>query len=124
MTSDYIPDEGHIVYTNFTPSAGHEQDGYRPAVVLSKRAFNANGLMICVPMTTKVHGLPTEVPITSYDPDRPSAAIASQVQTMDYRHRSIKHVGRASVEELYHIRYIVKTFIGFVPAAWRPQAKV
>jgi mRNA interferase MazF len=114
----YIPDEGHIVFTNFDPAAGHEQKGHRPAVVLSKRAFNQPGLMIAVPMTTKVRGMPFEVPMKSYHAERGSVALANQVTTMDYNDRTIKHVGRASTDELYQIRYIVRTFIGFVPSGY------
>ena len=31
----YVPDEGDIIWLNFTPQSGHEQAGRRPAVVLS-----------------------------------------------------------------------------------------
>jgi mRNA interferase MazF len=117
--ASYVPDEGHIVYTNFTPSAGHEQDGYRPAVVLSKAAYNRSGLMICVPMTTKPRGLQTEVPITSFEPDRTSVAIASQVHTKDWGERGIKHVGRVTQAELHHIRYIVRLMIGHIPSGFQ-----
>lgn len=52
----YLPDECHIVLMNFGPVGGHEQDGERPGIVLSSKAFNKSGLMLCVPMTTKGKG--------------------------------------------------------------------
>ncbi|MGA1622786.1 MAG: type II toxin-antitoxin system PemK/MazF family toxin, partial [Synechocystis sp.] len=40
MKHPYIPDRGDIVYLNFDPTKGHEQRGYRPALVLSPRSYN------------------------------------------------------------------------------------
>lgn len=37
--NDYIPDEGDIVWLNFTPQSGFEQAGRRPAVVLSPKSY-------------------------------------------------------------------------------------
>jgi mRNA interferase MazF len=36
----YVPDRGDAVWLAFTPHAGHEQAGRRPALVLSPRAYN------------------------------------------------------------------------------------
>jgi len=39
MTS-YLPDRGDLVWLEFTPQAGSEQRGGRPALVLSLRIYN------------------------------------------------------------------------------------
>ena len=58
----YVPDEGNIVWLNFTPQSGHEQSGRRPAVVLSPKAYNIrSGLIVCVPITNQIKGYPFEV---------------------------------------------------------------
>jgi len=45
-----VPDAGEIVWINFTPRAGHERAGRRPALVLSPAAYNGKtSLMICCP---------------------------------------------------------------------------
>jgi mRNA-degrading endonuclease toxin of MazEF toxin-antitoxin module len=36
----YVPEAGDIVWLNFTPQAGHEQAGHRPALVLSPASYN------------------------------------------------------------------------------------
>ena len=36
----YAPDRGDVVWLQFTPQAGHEQAGRRPAVTLSPRNYN------------------------------------------------------------------------------------
>ena len=36
----YVPEDADIVWLEFDPQAGHEQKGYRPALVLSPAAYN------------------------------------------------------------------------------------
>jgi len=58
----YQPDRGDLVWLDFTPNAGTEQGGRRPALVLSPRDFNiATGLMMACPITNQVKGSPFEV---------------------------------------------------------------
>ena len=60
--SAYQPDRGHLVYLDFTPNAGTEQGGRRPALVLSPKEFNiATGLMLACPITSKLKGSSFEV---------------------------------------------------------------
>ena len=59
----YVPDKGHIIKVNFDAQAGHEQAGWRPALVLSPAAYNKHGLAIVVPITKQVKGYPFEVPV-------------------------------------------------------------
>jgi mRNA interferase MazF len=59
----YVPDKSHIVKINFDPQAGHEQAGWRPALVLSPAAYNRIGLAIVVPITNQVKGYPFEVSV-------------------------------------------------------------
>ena len=40
MNQQYVPDAGDIIWINFTPQAGHEQAGHRPALVLSPASYN------------------------------------------------------------------------------------
>ena len=37
---EYIPEQGDILFIEFTPQAGHEQKGKRPAIVVSNYLFN------------------------------------------------------------------------------------
>lgn len=44
--------QGDIILTNFDPVKGHEQSGYRPALVVSNTVFNnASNLIIICPIT-------------------------------------------------------------------------
>lgn len=60
----YQPDRGDFVYLDFTPQAGTEQAGRRPALVLSPQKFNvATGLAFVCPLTSKVKGSGFEVTV-------------------------------------------------------------
>ena len=62
MVKRYVPGRGDLVWLNFTPRAGHEQAGHRPALVLSPAPYNdKTGLMLCCPITSQVKGYPFEV---------------------------------------------------------------
>ncbi|MBP7096921.1 MAG: type II toxin-antitoxin system PemK/MazF family toxin, partial [Spirochaetia bacterium] len=62
MVEGYVPEQGDLVWLDFNPQAGHEQRGRRPAVVLSKQAYNRKvGLAIFCPVTSKGKGYPFEV---------------------------------------------------------------
>lgn len=56
--------QGDIVKVNFNPQAGHEQAGYRPAVVISNDTFNARtNLTILCPITNTNNRFPLHVPL-------------------------------------------------------------
>jgi mRNA interferase MazF len=48
MAKQYVPIAGEIVWINFTPQAGHEQAGHRPALVLSPAAYNGKTSLMIV----------------------------------------------------------------------------
>jgi mRNA interferase MazF len=91
----YVPDRGDIVWLDFTPQAGHEQRGQRPALVLSPAAYNGKvGLALCCPITSQIKGYPFEVLLP--DGLRVSGAVLSdQVKNLDWRVRTARLVCRA-----------------------------
>jgi len=98
----YIPEAGDIVWLRFSPQAGHEQAGHRPALVISPAAYNGKtSLMICCPMTTQLKGYPFEVVLAG---GRPSAVLADQVRSLDWMARKAKFRGKAKPAELASVR--------------------
>jgi mRNA interferase MazF len=94
MARSYVPDAGDIVWISFDPQAGHEQAGHRPAVVLSPAAYNAKtSLIVCCPMTTQIKNYPFEVSISGANP---SAVLADQVKSLDWRKRRATRKGTIS----------------------------
>jgi len=110
MARRYVPDAGDIVWLNFTPQAGHEQTGHRPAVVLSPAAYNdKTNLMVCCPMTTQIKNYPFEVVIAGTPP---GAILADQVKSLDWRSRRATRKGAVSAEELAELRGKLLALIG------------
>jgi mRNA interferase MazF len=94
----YVPDRGDIVWLQFTPQAGHEQAGHRPALVLSPASYNRrSGLMLCCPMTSRRKGYPFEV-VIAVDTDRESVVLADQVKSLDWKVRKAVKKGAASID--------------------------
>ncbi len=108
--SDYVPDEGDVIWLEFDPQAGHEQAGHRPAVVLSPRIYNdRQSLMLCCPITTKIKGHPWEVVLGG---DVASAVLADQIKSLDWRVRKAQKKGGVTREELIRVRKLAKALIG------------
>ena len=94
----YVPDRGDLIWLRFTPQAGHEQAGRRPALVLSPRRYNARaGLALVCPVTSRVKGYPFEVRLP------PGLAVegvvlADQVRSLDWQARAAERIARAPDE--------------------------
>ncbi len=92
----YVPGAGDIVWLQFDTQADHEQAGHRPALVLSPARYDqARGVMVCCPMTSRIKGYPFEV-VVSLDP--PSAVLADQVKSLDWRARKASRQSDADVD--------------------------
>ena len=56
--------QGTIIKINFNPQAGHEQAGFRPAVVISNDIFNQKAkLSIVCPITNTNKHFPLHIPL-------------------------------------------------------------
>ena len=106
----YVPEAGDIVWLNFTPQAGHEQAGHRPALVLSPAAYNdKTSLMICCPLTTQIKNYPFEVLIAGTPQN---VVLADQVKSLDWHARNAIRKGAVSPEELADVRAKILALIG------------
>ncbi|MDE2107676.1 MAG: type II toxin-antitoxin system PemK/MazF family toxin [Gammaproteobacteria bacterium] len=91
----YVPDRNHIVWLDFEPTRGREIGKYRPALVLSGKAYNkATGLLICCPISTSIRGAATEVAVDSLD--KPSVVASNLITTLDWRQRHAKRITEAA----------------------------
>jgi len=113
MPAPYIPELGDIVWLNFTPQAGHEQAGRRPAVVLSPQAYNGKtGLLVCVPITSQIKGYPFEVLLSGGEVS--GAALADQVKSLDWRSRQAQYKGKISTIEIQQIKAKIAALLKLV----------
>ena len=66
MNKKYIPERGDIVWCSFSPVSGHEQDGRRPALVITRAVINEKiNLALLAPITSKSKGYGTEVKVST-----------------------------------------------------------
>ena len=87
MPGSYYPKRGDIVWLTFTPHAGHEQAGRRPALILSPESYNRKvRLALACPITTQVKGYPFEVPIPKGLEAR-GVVLADHVKSLDWKAR-------------------------------------
>lgn len=114
MAPRFVPEAGDIVWLEFSPQAGHEQAGHRPALVLSPSTYNnKTGTMVCCPMTTQIKGYPFEVIIQAKGVS--GAVLSDQVKNLDWRARKATPKGKATEEELNEVRGKVAALLGITP---------
>ena len=110
MASPYVPEAGDVVWLEFSPQAGHEQAGHRPALVLSPASYNGKtGMLICCPMTSQIKGYPFEVVVSKHPP---SAILSDQVKRLDWRVRRAKRKDSVTPETMVEVRGKLKALIG------------
>ena len=86
------PKQGEIIFTNFDPVRGHEQSGYRPALVVSNADFNkASNLILVCPITSTNRKKPMDIPligtkITGY-------ILCEHIKAVDLSNRGYKTTG-------------------------------
>ena len=112
VRAHYVPDAGHLVKLNFDPQAGHEQAGWRPAIVLSPASYNRkSGLAVVAPITNQGKGYPFEVPlpkglkITGF-------VLADALRNVDWQARKARFEDTASAGVLYAVRERIALLLG------------
>ena len=103
----YVPRQGDLVALYFDPQSGHEQKGRRPALVISKDAFNkGTGMAICCPITNTDRRVPFHVPITGRT-SLTGFVMCEQLKSLDFRSRRMKLIGRVPQDLLEDVLAIV-----------------
>ena len=110
MVKEYIPKKGDLVILTFDPSAGHEQQGRRPALIISNEVFNKHvGLAIACPITNKDRNFPFHVKVES---DKLTGFIMTeQIKSIDYKARKVKFVEKVSDEVMGKVLGIVESVV-------------
>jgi mRNA-degrading endonuclease toxin of MazEF toxin-antitoxin module len=88
--ASYVPRRGDIVRLDFDPSAGHEQQGTWPVLVLSPQAFNAFGMALACPVTRGgafARGRAWTVALTGAGLATNGVVLCNQVRTLDWKAR-------------------------------------
>jgi len=97
-----------IIKTNFSPQAGHEQAGYRPAVVVSCKVFNKTTQMpVVCPITNTNRLFPFHVSLD--DRTKTTGVIlCEQIKTVDLDERGMEYVEELPQDMLEKVLNIVQ----------------
>jgi mRNA interferase MazF len=101
-----------LIWLSFTPQAGREQAGRRPALVLSPRSYNTLvGLCVVCPVTSHPKGYAFEVPLPEGLPVQ-GVVLADHVKSADWRERRGEYIATAPEEVLDEVRAKLKPLLG------------
>ena len=107
----YIPDRGDLIWLMFTPQAGHEQAGHRPALVISPKLYNAkSGMALMCPITSQVKGYPFEVAIPAGLPIS-GVVLSDQIKNLDWHAREAEYISTLPSNTTYDVIAKILTLI-------------
>ena len=90
----YIPEKGDVLWLQFSPQAGHEQAGRRPAICLSPKSYNGKtNLGLFCPITSKKKGYPFEVSLPNDFPIK-GVILADQIRNLDWNARKASFIAK------------------------------
>jgi mRNA interferase MazF len=107
-----VPDAGDLIWLSFSPQAGREQAGRRPALVLSPRSYNAkSGLCLACPVTHQAKGYPFEVVLPDGLPIR-GVVLADHLKSADWDERAGVRIAAAPPVVLDEVRAKIVALLG------------
>ena len=113
MVAGFVPNAGDIVKINLDPRTGHEQGGWRPALVLSPRLYNGKtGLAVVVPITNQVKGYSFEVQLPG-QMKTTGVVLSDAIKNVDWRARKVKYIETALPAVMNAVRERVALLLGF-----------
>ena len=112
MVRKYVPDRGDIVWIDLDPTVGREQNGRRPALVLSSRLVNnKSGLALMCPITSSRKGYPFEIPMVGETIS--GVILTDHVRSIDWTSRYLSFAERIDPDVLKIVQsYIVALVAG------------
>ena len=107
-----VPDISEVVILDLDPQAGHEQQGRRPALVLSPKTFNQQtGFAWVCPITNEVKGYPFEVKVTG-SRKTTGVVLADQLKSLDWSARKVRIVDQVNQDCLSQVQSLIHTILG------------
>ena len=92
-----------LFFLDFNPTIGHEQKGFRPAVVISNNIFNINTKMVMVcPITSNEKEFPTHYKLEDTKKVH-GAVLCEHIRSIDYEIRNLNFVEKLSNNDFISI---------------------
>lgn len=116
VTDEALPlERGAIVWVDFDPTAGREQRGTRPALVVSSADYLASvrDLVVVVPITSVERGWPHHVLVEGDHTGLPrrSSAMTEQPRTISTT-RISRRTGTAAADTMRRVDQWLRDFLG------------
>ena len=107
----YIPSRGDIVKMSLSPQSGHEQAGWRPALVISPKAYDAasSSALFC-PITSTSKDYPFEVPLAD-ETQTAGVVLADQIRSLDWRARRARFVETAPATVVAEVMALLEPLV-------------
>ena len=112
--ASYVPRRGDIIRLEFDPSAGHEQQGTRPGLVISPEAFNLFGMALACPITRGgafARGHAWTVALSGAGLAIDGVVLCNQVRTVDWKARRAVFIEAVPAELIADVLARVATLI-------------
>jgi mRNA interferase MazF len=106
---------GDVWVVDFVPARGHEQDGRRPAVILSIDAFSNGpaGLLLVAPLTRTNRGIAYHVEVRSPEGGLRDTSFIMCDQIVTVAHaRALRHCGSLSADTMTIVADRIRILIG------------
>ena len=95
--------QGMIIKLNFNPQIGHEQAGYRPAVVISNNVFNNKAkLAIVCPITNTDNKFPLHIALDERTKTK-GVILCEHLKSLDLRKRKYEFIENISKDILDNV---------------------
>ena len=112
MRRGHAPERGDVVWLSFSPQAGRERAGRRPALVLTPAQFNRRvGLAFVCPVTSRVKGYPFEVALRGAA-DVSGVVLVDQLRGLDWRARRAEPAGKAPAPVMTEVLAKLRPLLG------------
>lgn len=107
----YVPKKGDLITIDFDPQSGHEQQGRRPALVVSNTLFNktTNLVMVC-PITNANRNSPFHLSVPR-ETNLSGFVMSEQVKSVDYSSRNALRIGAVSKEYLDDVLALIDAIL-------------
>ena len=103
--------QGDIIWLDFSPQAGHEQKGWRPALVLSNDSLNRfSKFTLACPITNTDKGHPFHVKLDNRTKST-GVILCDQARMSDIKARRYEYIERVPDDILLEVLDILNGFI-------------
>ena len=110
--AERLPDAGDIVWVDFDPVRGQEQQGVRPALVLTGRQFHERDRRsIVCPITSSMAPWPTKILLPDGLPVH-GGVLVDQIRSVDRAQRGFRFIARAPEPTLLEVRARLALLVG------------